>query len=142
MITAKVGDKVRVHYTATLADGTELDSSRDREPLELRVGDGVMLPDFEDAVVGMFAGERKTIVIPCESAYGEHDAAMDLTVSRDALPEHFELAVGTVLRAQGPEGETATFTVTAIEGETVMIDGNHPLAGHDLRFELELVEIA
>lgn len=140
-MTAKIGDTVRVHYTGTLVDGTEFDSSREREPLEFKLGDGTLLPDFEAAVIGMREGERKRITIPCAGAYGEHEAELNLEVPREALPDDIELSAGTVLQAQGPEGQTASFRVLEIEGDQVMMDGNHPLAGHDLAFDLELVEI-
>ncbi|NEV63536.1 FKBP-type peptidyl-prolyl cis-trans isomerase [Thiorhodococcus minor] len=142
MATAKLGDRVEVHYSGTLGDGTTFDTSRDREPLVFTIGQGRMLPDFEEAFVGMREGERKTIVVPCESAFGEHDTGMALTVPADTIDVGEELAVGTILRAQGPDGEAASFTIVAIEEEAVILDGNHPLAGHDLTFELELVRIA
>lgn len=141
MATVKPGDRVKVHYTGILVDGTEFDSSRNREPLEFKLGEGEMLPDFEEAILGMREGEHKTITIPCESAYGEHDSEMDLSVPRDSIPEDIELAVGTVLQARGPDGETASFTVMGFEEDRVMMDGNHPLAGHDLTYEVELVQI-
>lgn len=142
MTTAKIGDTVEVHYHGTLVDGTTFDSSREHEPLVLTIGQGQMPPDFEEALVGMHEGERKTISIPCESAFGEHDAGMVLAVPAATIDVGETLAVGTLLRAQGPDGETASFTIVAIEEETVIMDGNHPLAGHDLTFELELLRIA
>ncbi|MEY6431840.1 FKBP-type peptidyl-prolyl cis-trans isomerase [Thioalkalicoccus limnaeus] len=141
MATAKPGDTVKVHYSGTLADGTHFDSSRDQEPLEFTIGRGTMLADFEEAILGMHEGERKTITIPCENAFGELDGAMNLTVPRNMIDVEVELRVGTRLRAQGPEGETANFTVVALDDENVIMDGNHPLAGHDLTFDLELVRI-
>ena len=141
MTVVKTGDTVQVHYTGTLIDGTVFDSSREREPMEFKVGEGQLLPDFEYAVIGMKPGERKTISIPCEGAYGEHDADMDLIVPRDSIPEEIAVEVGAVLNAKGPEGENATFRVVGIQEDQVIMDGNHPLAGHDLTFELELVKI-
>lgn len=140
-MTAKIGDTVKVHYTGTLVDGTEFDTSREREPLEFTLGDETMLPDFEAAVIGMIEGERKTITIPCEGAYGEQDARLNLNVPRNALPTDVDLSVGTVLKANGPDGESATFRVVGIAEDQIAMDGNHPLAGFDLTFELELVEI-
>lgn len=142
MATAKPGDTVKVHYSGTLADGTHFDSSRDQEPLEFTIGTGTMLPDFEEAILGMREGERKTITIPCENAFGEHDAAMNLTVPRNMINVEVELQVGTLLRAQGPEGETASFTIVGLDDENVIMDGNHLLAGHDLTYDLELIQIA
>jgi len=142
MAAAKLGDTVKVHYTGTLADGTQFDSSRGREPLQLTLGEGAMLPDFEEAILGMADGERKTVTIPCESAFGEHVAELNLSVPRESIGADLELAVGSVLRATGPEGETANFVVLGFEDENVIMDGNHPLAGHDLTYELELMQIA
>ena len=139
MATAKFGDTVRVHYAGTLIDGTEFASSRGREPLEFKLGQGTLLPDFESAVIGMRTGECKTVTIPCADAYGEHDADLNLQVPRSVLPADIELSVGAVLQAERPDGETADFRVVAIEGDQVVMDGNHPLAGHDLVFDLELV---
>ncbi len=141
MTQAKLGDTVKVHYTGTLADGTRFDSSRDREPLEVKLGEGVVLPDFEEALLGMTEGEHKTVRIPCENAFGEHDAELNLNVPRESIGTDADLVVGSVLHARGPNGETASFTVIGLEEESVVVDGNHPLAGHDLTFELELVQI-
>jgi len=141
MATAKLGDRVQVHYAGTLIDGTEFDSSLGREPLEFKLGEGTLLPDFESAVIGMHEGERKTITIPCDGAYGEHDADLNLQVPRSALPADIELAVGAVLQAKRQDGVTADFRVLEIEDDQVVMDGNHPLAGHDLVFDLELIRI-
>lgn len=140
-MSAKIGDTVKVHYTGTLVDGTEFDSSRGREPLEFTLGDETMLPDFEAAMIGMVEGEQKTITIPCEGAYGEQDASLNLDVPRDTLPSDVELSVGAVLQAHGPDGQSASFRVVSIEDDQVAMDGNHPLAGFDLTFQLELVDI-
>jgi peptidylprolyl isomerase len=142
MSAAKQGDSVKVHYTGTFADGSEFDSSRGQEPLAFTLGEGQMIPGFEEAVVGMARGERKTITIPCDQAYGERNEAMSQTVPRDVIPEDIQLEQGMVLFAEGPDGQTVRFTVAGFDAETVQVDGNHPLAGHDLTFDLELVEIA
>jgi len=142
MSEAKSGDTVKVHYTGTLADGTEFDSSRGQEPLEFTLGQGQMISGFEEAVVGMALGENKTITITSEEAYGERNDAMVQQVPRGAIPPEIELAEGMLLQAQGPDGETLRFTVADFNEEEVTVDGNHPLAGRDLTFELELVQIA
>jgi len=142
MSEAKTGDTVKVHYSGTLADGSEFDSSRGQEPLEFTLGEGNMIPGFENAVLGMTLGEQKKITIPCEQAYGERNVEMTQSVPRSAIPDDIELAEGVMLHAQNPEGQTIRFTVAAFDDEQVTVDGNHPLAGHDLIFDLELVAIA
>lgn len=142
MSEAKTGDTVKVHYRGTLADGTEFDSSRGQEPLEFTLGQGQLISGFEDAVVGMTLGENKTITIAPDEAYGERNEAMVQKVPRGAIPPEIELAEGMLLQAQGPDGETLRFTVADFNDEQVTVDGNHPLAGRDLTFELELVQIA
>lgn len=139
---AKSGDTVKVHYTGTLTDGTQFDSSRGQEPLEFTLGQGQMIGGFEEAVVGMSPGDNKTITIVSEEAYGERNEAMVQQVPRTAIPPEIELAEGMLLQAQGPDGETLRFTVADFNDEEVTVDGNHPLAGRDLTFELELVQIA
>jgi len=142
MSQAKSGDTVRIHYTGTLGDGTQFDSSRGGEPLEFTLGGGNIIPGFENAVLGMSAGETKTVTIASEDAYGPRNENLTQEVPRNAIPEDIDLAQGMVLHAQGPEGQTVTFTVVAFDDESVRVDGNHPLAGQDLTFALELVEIA
>jgi FKBP-type peptidyl-prolyl cis-trans isomerase 2 len=142
MSEAKTGDTVKVHYRGTLADGTEFDSSRGQEPLEFTLGQGQLISGFEEAVVGMSLGENKTVTIAADEAYGERNEAMVQQVPRGAIPPEVELAEGMLLQAQGPEGETLRFTVADFNEEEVTVDGNHPLAGRDLTFELELVQIA
>jgi FKBP-type peptidyl-prolyl cis-trans isomerase 2 len=142
MPEAKSGDTVKVHYTGSFTDGTEFDSSRGQEPLEFTLGQGGMIPGFETAVVGMTPGDSKTVTIPCEQAYGERNEGMVQDVPRSAIPDEIELAQGMMLHAQGPDGQTLRFTVAEFDDATVTVDGNHPLAGHDLVFDLELVEIA
>lgn len=141
MTTAKTGNTVKIHYTGTLSDGTEFDSSRGQEPLEFTLGEGRMIAGFENAVLGMTLGENKVISIPCDQAYGERNEAMIQSVPRQAIPADIELANGMRLQAEGPQGQALSFTVTAFDAETVTIDGNHPLAGQELIFDLELVAI-
>ncbi len=142
MFQAKRGDTVKVHYVGTLEDGTPFDSSRGQEPLQFTLGGGNIIPGFETALIGMSAGENKTVTIPCEEAYGPRHEHLTRDVPRGAMPDDIELAEGTVLHAQGPEGQALSFTVVSFDDEAVKIDGNHPLAGRDLTFALELVEIA
>ena len=142
MSQAKNGDKVKVHYTGTLDDGTEFDSSRGHEPLELTLGGGNVIPGFENAIVGMIAGDAKSVTIPAAEAYGARNQDLTQEVPRGVIPDDIELAEGMVLHAQGPDGQTVSFTVMSFDDASVKIDGNHPLAGQDLTFALELVEIA
>lgn len=141
MTQAQNGHTVKVHYTGTLEDGTEFDSSRGREPLEFTLGSGNVIPGFENAISGMSAGEQKTVTIPCTEAYGPHNAEMVQDVPREAIPDDIDLQQGMVLNAQGPNGQTLSFTVVSFDESQVKVDGNHPLAGKDLIFALELVEI-
>ncbi len=141
MTQAKSGDTVKVHYTGTLADGTQFDSSRGGEPLEFQLGAGQLIPGFENAVAGMSVGDTKTVTIPSEEAYGPHRPEMVQQFPRKDIPDSIELAPGITLMAQDPEGNTVRLTVVEFDDQTVTMDANHPLAGKDLTFELELVAI-
>jgi peptidylprolyl isomerase len=141
MSQAKSGDTVKVHYTGTLDDGTQFDSSQGGEPLEITLGSGNIIPGFENAVLGMSAGDTKTVTIPSDHAYGPRNDNLTQEVPRNVIPDDIELAQGMLLHAQGPDGQTVSFTVLSFDEESVRIDGNHPLAGQDLTFALELVEI-
>jgi peptidylprolyl isomerase len=141
MQQAKTGDTVKVHYTGTLADGTEFDSSRGRDPLEFTLGQGALIPGFENAVVGMSPGDTKTVEIAANDAYGDRHEQLTQDVPRTAIPDDIELQEGMVLRARGPEGQDLALTVVSFDDQSVMIDGNHPLAGKDLTFTVQLVEI-
>ncbi|KXX63731.1 FKBP-type peptidyl-prolyl cis-trans isomerase [Marichromatium gracile] len=142
MSEAKLGDTVKIHYTGTLEDGTQFDSSVGREPIEFTIGAGGIIPGFEEAVKGMSVGENKTVTIPPAQAYGEYRPEMTQEVPRSAIPADIDLHEGMVLHAQGPDGQHVSFTVKAFNDEQVTIDGNHPLAGKDLTFALELVSIS
>ena len=141
MRQAKQGDTVRIHYTGTLDDGTQFDSSVEREPIEFTLGEQAVIPGFETGVTGMQVGDRKTIHIPAEEAYGDHNEALVETVPLHNFPQDLELHVGMHLQAQGPNGDQFNVVVTALGDETATIDGNHPLAGEALNFDLELMEI-
>lgn len=138
---AKAGDTVQVHYTGTLADGSKFDSSRGGEPLEIKLGEGRLIAGFEDAVLGMNVGDSKEVTIPYAEAYGEHNPKMAQRIPREMIPAETELVDGMILHAQGPDGQTVQFTVIGFDDESVAIDGNHPLAGKDLTFALELMAI-
>lgn len=142
MEKAKVGDTVQVHYTGTLEDGTPFDSSSGRGPVEFTIGAGTILPAFEEATVGMEQGEKKTVTIPAAEAYGGRHDELIQEVDRGLLPAHLEPEIGMRLEATaGPDSQPLTFTVTDISEATVTLDANHPLAGEDLTFDIELVAI-
>ena len=138
---AKNGDTVQVHYTGKLADGTMFDSSVGREPLEFTLGAGQMIPGFEKAVLGMKVGEKKTFTIPSDEAYGPYRDDMMLEMSRDELPAGMTPEVGQRLGMRRPDGGTSIVTITSVSDNAVIIDANHPLAGKDLTFAIELVKI-
>lgn len=141
MSEAKKGDRVKVHYTGKLTDGSVFDSSRERDPLEFELGSGMMISGFDAAVTGMKIGESKVAEIPSKEAYGEHNDEMVISVPKTQLPEGLAPEIGQQLGMQQPNGESIPVRVTKVEEENIEIDANHPLAGKDLVFDLELVEI-
>lgn len=141
MTSAQHGDTVQVHYTGRLADDTIFDTSRDREPLEFTIGAGQLIAGFEQAVIGLQPGESRTASIPADEAYGEHDPDMVLEVARDQLPDGMDPSVGEQYQLRQQDGDTIVVTVTEATPDSVTLDANHPLAGQDLTFEIELVEI-
>lgn len=141
MRQAKTGDVVRVHYTGRLTDGTEFDSSQGREPLEFQVGSGQIIPGLEKHVEGMEVGQKSTVTVPAEEAYGARDERQVQSVPRDSLPDDLDLELGSRLTATTREGRQIPLTVIDLDESQVTVDANHPLAGQDLIFDLELVEI-
>jgi len=141
MTQAKSGDTVRIHYTGTLDDGTEFDSSSGREPLEFALGGGQVIPGFDSAVDGMAVGESKSVTIEPDQAYGTRHEQLVQQVPKSALPEEIAPAVGMQLQSQSPEGQVMNLVITEVADETITVDGNHPLAGQALTFAIELVEI-
>ena len=141
MTEVKSGDTVRIHYTGTLGDGTQFDSSAGRDPLQFTVGSGQVIPGFDTAVTGMTVGEKKTVTIPADEAYGQPDPRAIQAVPRDNIPAEIPLEIGMQLQASGPGGQAMVVTVTEISDTEVILDGNHRLAGEDLTFALELVSI-
>jgi FKBP-type peptidyl-prolyl cis-trans isomerase 2 len=142
MSEAKSGDTVRIHYTGTLSDGSVFDSSQGRDPLEFTIGAGQVIPGFDKAVTGMTSGEQKTVTIPCDEAYGQPDPRAVQAIPRGNIPDEIPLEVGMQLQATGPQGQPIIVTVTEFTDAEVTLDANHRLAGEDLTFALELVEIA
>ena len=139
---AKAGDTVMIHYTGTLDDGTQFDSSEGRDPLEVTLGSGQVIKGFDDGVTGMSVGEEKTIHIPCEDAYGPINPEMTQDVPRAQIPAEIPLDIGRTLQMQGPNGEVIPVKVAKVTDETVTLDANHLLAGKDLNFKLKLVSIS
>jgi FKBP-type peptidyl-prolyl cis-trans isomerase 2 len=139
---AQQNDTVKVHYTGKLSDGTVFDSSREREPLEFQLGQGQVIPGFEEAVIGMNPGETKTATLAPDDAYGQHRDDMVTDVSRSDLPEDLKPEVGQQLQARNSAGQTIPVRVVDVGDESVKLDANHPLAGQTLTFDIELVDVA
>lgn len=138
---AEHGATVKVHYTGKLDDGTVFASSTEHEPLEFTIGESQVIPDFEQAVIGLNPGESKAIKIPADKAYGPYEEEMVVAVDRDRLPPNFQPEVGQQLQVSQADGRTITVMVTDVSESSVMLDANHPLAGKDLNFDIQLVEI-
>ncbi len=140
-MSAKAGDTVRIHYTGTLSDGSTFDSSDGRDPLEFTLGSGQVIPGFDKAVTGMTVGDSQTVEIPADDAYGAHNPDGRQSFPRDQVPDDIPLDIGTRLQLSGPQGQPIMVTVAEVSETEVILDANHPLAGKDLTFEIELVEI-
>jgi peptidylprolyl isomerase len=141
MTQAKQGDTVNVHYTGKLEDGTVFDTSRSRHPLQFTIGKGQVIAGFEQAIIGMNPGESKTMTVSVEQAYGQRRQDMIVTVQRDQLPPDLNPAVGQRLELTQADDQTVLVTVTAMNDTTLTLDANHPLAGKDLAFDIELLKI-
>ena len=141
MAQAKTGDVVKVHYTGKLDDGTVFDSSDGREPLQFKIGEGQLIADFEQAVVGMNPGDSKTVQIATDNAYGPRHEEMVIEIDRKDLPENLDPKVDQKLQVRQNEGQEFVVMVTAVTETSVTLDGNHPLAGKDLTFDIQLSEI-
>lgn len=142
MSQAKIGDTVQIHYTGTLDDGTQFDSSAGRDPLEFELGSGGVIPGFDKAVEGMAIGDNKSVRIDPDDAYGPRHDQLVQEVPRNSLPDNLTPEVGMALQSSSPDGQVALFTVVAVSDDTFTVDGNHPLAGQALSFDIELVAIA
>lgn len=142
MQQAKKGDTVKIHYHGRLTDGTTFDSSAGREPLEFELGSGMVIPGFDLGVSGMTVGEKKTINIPAAEAYGEKNEEMILEFPRAQFPADMTPEVGMQLNMSNNQGQNFPVVIVEVKEEVVMLDANHPLAGKELIFDLELVEIS
>lgn len=138
---AKSGDTVRVHYTGSLDDGSVFDSSQGNDPLEFVLGSGMVIPGFDSAITGMFVGSKKTHKIECGDAYGERDPRLVVQVPSAQFPPEANFQLGDQVQLQDPQGHVMVATVASKNDDGIVLDMNHPLAGQDLTFELELMEI-
>ncbi|WP_298936566.1 peptidylprolyl isomerase [uncultured Ruegeria sp.] len=141
MTEIKQGDTVRIHYTGTLLDGNVFDSSEGRDPLEFVVGSEQIIPGLDSAMPGLSVGEKKRVEIACVDAYGPINPGMRQDVPREGIPDDIPLDPGTQLQMQTPDGQTLPVTIVDANEATVTLDANHPLAGQDLVFEIEVVSI-
>lgn len=141
MTQARSGDTVRIHYTGKLANGTRFDSSEGREPLQFRLGSGEIISGLDRQIEGMEVGARSTVTVPASEAYGPHNPNQVQAVPRSSFPEGMDLEPGAQLQATTADGTPLRLTVVELGECEVTVDANHPLAGQDLVFEVELVEI-
>lgn len=142
MQEVKNGDKVQVHYHGRLKDGTTFDSSSGRDPLEFEVGTGMVIRGFDAGVMGMKVGDKKTIEIPVEDAYGPKDPNMLVEFPKDQFPADLKPEEGMQLNMTNGQGQVIPVVVTEVKTDSVLLDANHPLAGEDLIFDIELVAIS
>src|SRR6056297_1207272 len=142
MTEVKSGDTVHIHYKGTLDDGTVFDSSEGRDPLKFEVGSGQIIPGLDNAMPGMEVGEKKTVEVPADDAYGQVDPNARQQVPREGIPDDIPLDPGTQLQVQTEGGQVLPVTVLEVTEEAVTLDANHALAGKDLKFDIELVAIA
>lgn len=141
MTQVKTGDTVRIHYTGTLADGSVFDSSEGRDPLEFQVAAGQIIPGLDAALPGMTVGEKKVVEVPCAQAYGDANPQAVQSVPRAEVPPELPLEIGTQLQVQTTDGQVLPVTIVEVTDEAITLDANHPLAGKDLTFAIELVSI-
>lgn len=141
MVQAKMGDIVKVHYTGKLEDGTVFDTSIERGPLQFTIGEGQVIPGFEQSVVGMNQGESKTAKVPAHEAYGPHREDLVLTTDRNQFPIDSKPEAGQRVQIRQEEGQIIVATVVDVSESSVTVDANHHLAGKDLIFDIQLIEI-
>ncbi|GAA4955910.1 peptidylprolyl isomerase [Algibacter agarivorans] len=141
MSQVKENDTVKVHYTGKLSNGQVFDSSLEREPLEVTLGQGMLIPGFEKGIMTMELNEKKTINIPVAEAYGDVQQELLYEVKKEQLPQDMAPEVGMGLASKGEDGREVQFRIAEVKEDHIVVDANHPLAGHDLTFDLELIEI-
>lgn len=142
VVAAKAGDRVKVHYTCKLEDGSVFATTRNKEAREFVIGTTAVIPGLQAAVIGMTPGERKTVVIPPEQAYGPYHGEMTAALDRSMIPADVAVEVGVCLRVQHADGHESDVLVIAVDGDRITVDGNHPLAGKNLVMEVELLDLA
>lgn len=142
MAGAEHGNTVKVHYTGTLADGSVFDTSQERGPLQVVIGSGSLIPGFEQALLGMVQGDNKVVTIAAEDAYGPPQDELIYQVERSEIPNEISVEVDAILMATDSDGSDVRLTVRAVDDTSVTLDANHPLAGLELTFAIEMVEIA
>lgn len=142
MSKAKDGDTVKVHYTGTLSNGEIFDTSKEKEPLEFKLGEGQLIPGFEKAVIGLKVGDSTSVDIPSAEAYGETREDLIIKVPKDQLPDEIEPQIGMQLQVNQPDGQPIPVRITDINDSELKLDANHPLAGEDLKFDIELVNVS
>lgn len=142
MTQANKGNTVKVHYTGKLEDGSVFDTSEEREPLELTLGEGKVIKGLEEALVGMEAGESKTATVPADEAFGPHRREWVVTVERSKMPDDLDPQIGDQLQIKQSDGQAVPVQVTDVSDQSVTLDANHPLAGEDLTFELRVLEVS
>ncbi len=142
MAQAKMEDTVVLHYTGSFTDGEIFDSSLDREPFEFTIGQGMVISGLEKGIVGMNEGESRTLNIPAEEAYGLRREDLLAVIGRSQIPANIDLKIGIVLQARAPDGGVTSVMVRDVNDENVTLDFNHPLAGKELIFEVNLIKIS
>jgi len=141
MAEAKSGDTVKIHFTGKLQDETVIETSKDRDPLEFKIGDGNVIPGLEQGVIGMAAGDKKTIAISPEDAFGQPQEDLVVDMKKSEFPKDVELAAGVYLNIESSDGKEFKAKVVEIKEDTVTLDANHPLAGVTINYDVELIEI-
>jgi len=141
MAAAKSGDTVKIHFTGKLQDETVIETSKDRDPLEFKIGDGNVIPGLEQGVIGMAAGDKKTIAISPEDAFGQPQEDLVVDMKKSEFPKDVELAAGVYLNIESSDGKEFKAKVVEIKEDTVILDANHPLAGVTINYDVELLEI-
>jgi len=141
MTEAKLGDTVKIHFTGKLQDQTVVETSKDRDPLEFKIGEGDVIPGLEQGVIGMAAGDKKTIAVAPEDGFGQRQEDLVVDLNKSEFPGDVEFAVGAYLNIESSDGKEFQAKVIEIKEETVTLDANHPLAGATINYDVELLEI-
>lgn len=141
MANAKMGDTVQIHFTGKLEDETVIDSSVDSDPLQFTIGEGIVIPGLEQGVLGMEAGDKKTITVTPEDAFGQKRKELVVELKKNEFPEGIKFVIGLQLQIKGSDGQLFKVKIVDLTEDTVTVDGNHPLAGNTLIFDVEMVEV-